>query len=106
VETSGAITIIRLPADFALKEETMHAVASQLMELTDQPGRKELLLDLSNVDNLTSTALAGFLRLHKKLHQQGGRLILTHANAAVREVLALTYLDRVFEVRSDESGRR
>jgi anti-anti-sigma factor len=104
IETRGAATIVRLPADFAFKEETMYAIGSQLQDLADQPGRHEVLLDLSDVDNLTSAALAGFLKLQKKLQQRGGRLVLAHANAAVREVLAVTYLDRVFEVRPAQNG--
>jgi anti-anti-sigma factor len=98
------MTTVRLPAEFALREETMHAIGSQLLELAEQPDQQELLLDLTHVDHLTSAALAGFLRLHKKLQHRGGRLVLTHANAAVREILAVTYLDRVFDVRPSESS--
>jgi anti-anti-sigma regulatory factor len=39
--------------------------------------------------------LAFVVELHNSLVKRGGRLILVNANTRVREVLALTHIDRI-----------
>jgi anti-anti-sigma factor len=102
----GELVAVSFPPFSHLNEANARSVGAQLLELVDQPGRRELFLDLANVDYVTSTALGQFLALHKKLHGRGGRMVLAHCNALVREVFAVTHLDRVFEILTAPEGEK
>lgn len=68
----------------------------------DTPGR-EVLLDLGNVACVASTALAGLLRLHGKLAASARPLHLKGVSPHIYELLELTELHRVLDVRRAES---
>jgi len=61
------------------------------------PGHAHLILDLSAVDFVDSSGLAAFLSLMKRLPPTG-QLILCGCSAPIRDILALTRLDRIFDV--------
>jgi anti-sigma B factor antagonist len=106
VTDCGGTTVVSFSTRCNLTESNAHAAGTQLLELAGQPGRQQLVLDLGNVDFLTSTALGKLLALHKKLRTLDGRLVLANAGPLVREVFAVTHLDRVFEIRPDEESNK
>ena len=59
-----------------------------------------LALDLSAVEFLSSTALARFVGLDRELRAAGGRLSLVNLRPTVRQVFAVTRLDRLLDVRA------
>jgi len=73
-------------------------VADQLFGLVGEANGNELLLDLQNVQYVTSTGLTVLLALHRKLHAAGGRLSLCNPSPQVAEVLDVTRLNTLFEV--------
>jgi anti-anti-sigma factor len=62
---------------------------------------RRLLLDLSGVTFCDSTGLAVLVGFHKRLAASGGRLELSSPVPRVRQLLAITGLDRVFTIRAD-----
>jgi anti-sigma B factor antagonist len=64
-------------------------------------GVTAIQLDLRNVTFLDSTALSVMVGAHKRLAREHGALdIVTSTEGAVRRVLEVTGLDRVFRVTS------
>jgi anti-sigma B factor antagonist len=66
-----------------------------------------LVLDLSRVTFCDSTGLAVLVGFHKRLAASGGRLELTAPVPRVQHLLAITGLNRVFQIRPErdaESG--
>ncbi len=57
-----------------------------------------LVLDLSAVEFVSSTALARFLRLDREVRAGGGRLSLVNVRPAVFRVFVVSRLDRVLDV--------
>ena len=66
-------------------------------ELTAEDG--VVALDLANVEYVTSTILGHLVALNKRLHGAGGRLTLENVRPAVREILNVTLLDQVLDLR-------
>jgi len=64
----------------------------------ERHGDKTIRLDLSQVDYLSSTAIAVFLTWHKKIEARGGRLVLEKARPFVFEVLSVTGVPRLVRV--------
>src|SRR4051794_10889654 len=96
VEAVGETAIIRFPGEkVTLNEEALSVFGPQLTGLIDGAGRREWVLDFENVDYLTSTTLGALLRLNCKAKEAGGRLRLENLAPHLREVFAVTRLDRV-----------
>lgn len=67
-------------------------------------GRRNLVLDLRNVEFLgSSAALSLFIMLQKKLRAGGGVLALRNLTPEVRQVLELTRLTDILDIRAGDA---
>ena len=98
VAQAGEVTLATITTP-ELGELNVHAVAAELCRLADGRTRPRLRLDLGQVRYLTSTALAHLLDLHKRLRAAGGELVLANVTDPVYEVICLTRLHELFDVR-------
>jgi anti-anti-sigma factor len=97
----GGRTVARVAGCRALTEGNVEALGRQLSALTAGREGEHLLLDLGAVSFLTSTVLGELIGMHKRVRDGGGRLTLANVQPMVREVFAVTCLDRVLEVRPE-----
>ena len=67
-------------------------------------GPKHLLLDLSELSFIDSSGLSALVAGYKAAVEAGGNLKLACLDPQVREVFALTHLDRVFETYPDKAA--
>ena len=65
--------------------------------------RKKLLLNFSSVDFLSSAALGKLITLDKKVKANSGALKLSNVRPEIYEVFAITKLNRLFDIKSDEA---
>lgn len=78
-------------------------VSHQLDSLVDDGGYTMLLLDLRDVEWLSTYILAKLVDLKRKIEDLGGRLRLCGVEAhLVRELFRISALDRVFAIDPDE----
>jgi anti-anti-sigma factor len=59
-----------------------------------------VVVDVSDIDQISSTLLAALLDTHRVCRQRGGGLVIRHASRKMTEHLRRTGLDRVFEVEA------
>lgn len=71
-------------------------------ELTADPGRKVLVVILSDVGFVDSSGLGALLAQYKALTERGGRLVLVDPRPAVRRVLQFSGLLRMLDVVETE----
>ncbi|HJW76868.1 MAG TPA: STAS domain-containing protein [Thermoleophilia bacterium] len=71
-----------------------------LLALIDE-GATDILVDLTRVEFIDSTALGVLIGGVKRLHTLGGRLLLIADSRPVLKILAITGLDKVFAVYPD-----
>jgi anti-anti-sigma factor len=81
-----------------LGEEATPAVAEELFDLAERLDRPELRLDCHNVEFVGAAALAALVKLRRRLGAAGRRLRLCNLTPAVAEVLAMTRLNRLFDI--------
>jgi len=94
IEEVGGVTVVTFQGhETTLEEKDVHTVRSQLLTLAEQKGRKEFILDLSNVQLIDEEALARLSALNKEIKQADGRLRLCSFHSGIREVFALTGID-------------
>ena len=59
-----------------------------------------VVIDVSEVDQISSTLLAALLDTHRVCRRRGGGVVIRHASRKMTDVLRRTGLDRVFEVEA------
>jgi anti-anti-sigma factor len=99
VTRTGDRATARFASLTSLNEYFADQIGKQLMALADAPGTRFVTLDLGNVEYVTSTILGHLVALHKRLQGAGGRLTLTNVRPAVTDILRVTQLDQVLDLR-------
>ena len=99
VTRNGDRTTARFVRLTSLNEYYADQVGTQLLALADAPGTRFVSLDLGNVEYVTSTILGHLVALHKRLQGAGGRLTLENVRPAVQDILRVTQLDQVLDLR-------
>ncbi|ADB32950.1 anti-sigma-factor antagonist [Kribbella flavida DSM 17836] len=69
----------------------------QLRDLV-MDGAYLVVIDVSEVDQISSNLLAALLDTHRVCRRRGGGVVIRHANRKTTELLRRTGLDRVFAV--------
>ena len=75
--------------------ETAELMRRQIDELL-QAGVVSYQLDLRDLDYLDSSGLAALVALRRQIHPRGGTVTLQHLQPAVRGIIELTRLDKIF----------
>ncbi|MEU8223703.1 STAS domain-containing protein [Kribbella sp. NPDC048915] len=63
-------------------------------------GASLVVIDVSDLAELSSTVLAALLDTHRVCRQRGGGVVIRHASRKMSDVLRRTGLDRVFDVEA------
>jgi anti-anti-sigma factor len=63
-------------------------------------GARRLVVDISDVEHLSSSAVASFLSAHRTCRARGGAVVLRGANRRSRDLLHRTGLWRVLQVEN------
>jgi anti-sigma B factor antagonist len=67
-------------------------------------GSKHILLNLANVDYIDSSGLGELVSAYTSVKNQGGELKLLHLTTKVHDLLQITKLYTVFDVKDDEAS--
>ena len=104
VEQIADVTQVRFLDKRILDEPTIQAIAEQLFSLVEQEGRRKLLLNFDGVEYMSSAALGKLINLHKKMHGLQGKLAMCNVVPQIHEVFAITKLDKIFKIVTDEEA--
>ena len=79
------------------------SVAQLGQTIEEQMGQETgwLIVDLAEVPLMDSSALGTVIAAFLKLRDRNGKLVLVNARKSIRDVLAITKLDSLFEVHDD-----
>lgn len=67
-------------------------------------GSTELLISLAGVSSVDSTGVGQMVACLTSAHNRGGRLKLMEPPPKIADILAITELDKVFEIFDDEDS--
>ena len=93
---SEAIILLNLAAEPQLGEELQTTIDMVRRRIRD------VVVDFSEVDILTSSSIAKLLKLRKALSDSDHRLVLSGLKARTRNIFSVTGLDVVFEFVEDQ----
>jgi anti-anti-sigma factor len=103
VQTAEDRAVVKLSNE-SFSDTNIQAVGEQLFRLADKQGHQQLHLDLAEVQSFSGTGLGKLVALHRKVRRAGGRLTLVNVPAPVYEVIQVTRLDQLLDVRRKEAG--
>ena len=78
----------------------------QQMIVLLEKGAREIVVDLTKVDYLDSTALGVLIGGLKRLREVEGNLMLICPSARIRRVFEITGLDKIFDIHNSEGDAR
>ncbi len=93
---NGSINVLEVKGSLIGGEETdemSNAVADMI-----ERGNKKLIIDLSKVDYLNSTAIGALVKAHTTYKKAGGNVKLCGVNKNINNIFVITKLTMVFDV--------
>lgn len=94
VEKTGDVAVVRCEGRIVRGEE----VRTLRSAVVSEKDSRIVVLDLSEVESLDAGGLTTLLSLHQWARSRGVQLKLVNPSRFVREVLARTQLDHVFDI--------
>jgi len=92
----GSVLVLGFAEPLALEGDSSAAFKERIRSLTGE-GRRNLVVDLGNVDFVDSSGLGALISALKVLRAGGGDLKLANVGEQVHSVLEITRLLRVFD---------
>jgi anti-anti-sigma factor len=103
--TDGDRTVVRFNGSrLCLDESAAIPLGEELVDLADGPAQGALVVDLGNVEFLSSTMLGVLIRMQRTLSAAGRRLVVGNVRPVVYEVFEATRLTTYLDVRRDLPG--
>ncbi len=103
VERRPSVIVVRVQSD-RLDETNIAAVRSEVSAAGADSPQLPVALDMANVSFVPSLSLGGLIELSQLFKARGQRLVLANVQPPVRQILAITRLDRLFEIHDDLEG--
>jgi anti-anti-sigma factor len=100
VDHLPGLTVVNFTDRTIVDEPTAHVIGERLARLAEEAGRDQLLLNLGNVEHMSSVGLSNLISCQKKLQAAGGRLVLCNLNPTLDEVLRTTRLSQMFDIEA------
>ena len=97
----GGVTIVDISGRIELGEES-GAVRDMVRDLLGK-GHKQILLNLGDVHYIDSTALGTLVSAFTSARKRGGELKLLNLTDRVTDLMQMTKLYTVFDIKDDES---
>ena len=98
-------SLLILSADGGLNADTATDFVQQLESLI-KAGAKQIIIDCTNLNYISSYGVGMLLRIHKKLARHGGDVKIAAPQSRVLQVLTLLRMGQVFQIYSDVNAAR
>lgn len=103
VSEVGDVTVVRFVDRKILDESNIQELGQELFALVERESCNKILLNFAAVEFLSSAALGKLITLERKMKASGGQLKLSNIRPEIYEVFAITKLNKLFDIKEDES---
>ncbi len=104
LEEHGDVMVVSFKMRLLNDEENIEQLGQELFSLVEQANWLKLVLDLTNVEYLTSSVLGKLITLHRKLHRSQGKLVLFGLSDGVDAILRTSKLLTYFAVAENRDA--
>jgi anti-anti-sigma factor len=99
--SDGGIAILEIHGNIRLGP-SLHAFQSKARRVLNEPGCAGLVLNLAQVSGMDSAGIGGLVAIHSSAARRGLRVVVVRPSAGVKEILAITRVDELFNFVGDE----
>ena len=104
LEEHGDVLVVRFKMRLLSDEENIEQLGQELFSLVEQANWLKLVLDLTNVEYLTSSVLGKLITLHRKLHRSQGKMVLFGLSEGVDAILRTSKLLTYFAIAENRDA--
>ena len=90
------IVVARCNLPWLSDEQNIEALGQELLLLIGKYECRRLILNLADVEYMTSSMIGRLIRVHRQLHRDGGKLVLCQLNPTVTDALNTSHLLNYF----------
>lgn len=101
VEPRNGCVVLTFVVTKLSEEDNLEQLSHDMLALVDQYQVRRLVVNLAEVEYLTSAVLGKLITLHRRLHRKDGRLAVCGAKDTVEDVFRATRLDEYFAMTPD-----
>ena len=87
VQEYGDIVVVQFGVSHINDEENIEDLGHELFLLTDQFGFQKIVLNMTGVEYITSSVVGKMITLHRKLHRNRGKMVVSDLTSGVQDVL-------------------
>jgi anti-sigma B factor antagonist len=99
----GEVTVVRFVDRRILDEANIQEMGQELFQLVEEQGKKQILLNFSGVEFLSSAALGKLITLDKRVKSHSGKLMLSNIRPEIYEVFKITRLNTTLDIKDGEA---
>jgi len=81
------ILVVRFAVSRINDEENIEDLGHELFLLPDQYGFQKIVLNMAGVEYITSSVVGKMITLHRKLHRNRGKMVISDLTPGVQDVL-------------------
>ncbi len=103
LEDVDQISVVRFTDEKVMDPSRIEQLSQELLTLTTEEQRKNLLINFENVKFFSSAAINKLIVLEKRMRAAGGQMRLSNLRPEVRDLFSFTNLDGLFDIRDGQS---
>jgi anti-sigma B factor antagonist len=103
IEQIDDVTVIQFREAWIHGLPEIEVLGEELYHLVETENRTKLLMDFSDVEFLSSSALGKIIRLYGKVKARNGCMSLCNLRPQILEVFLVCKLDRLFNISRDRT---
>ena len=97
---AGGISVVELLDKKMLDEACIAQIGEELSGMIAEADSIGLVMDFTNVEHMSSSALGMLITVHKRVQEKNGQLLLCGIRPSIFEVFKITRLDEIFQIYS------
>ena len=98
VTAEGDVTVAHLTDRKILDEISIAQIGQQFNAIVARSDKPKVVIDVSNVAHMSSSALGMLITLHTRIREKKGELRLCNIQPAIYEVFVITRLNEIFRI--------
>lgn len=101
VDDCDDVVVVGITRTHLNDEENIELLGRDLISIVEQYERDRIVLDLAGVEYMTSSVVGKIIALHRRMHRDGGRLVVCNVGESIEKILATASLLQYFNVATD-----
>ncbi|MBX3365588.1 MAG: STAS domain-containing protein [Phycisphaeraceae bacterium] len=101
VTHDDGVTLVEFVDRNILDEANIQQIGEEISSIIDSRDQPRLLISFANVDHLSSAALGTLITINNRIKTKGGQLRLANIDPQIKEVFAITRLNKLFSIHDD-----